>query len=99
MFWGTRTFKMTMTTIYNGRALFKYSKFYILDEPTASIDPIFDRMVLDMFLDENNEDTCIIITHRLENLKAYNPRIIVFSEGKIIEKNDKTYNFSMGKAT
>lgn len=70
-----------------GRTLFRNSEIYILDEPTASLDPQYEREIFRIIFDETNEKICIFITHRLESIKKYNPRILLFSEGTLIGDN------------
>ena len=57
----------------------------ILDEPTAALDPISEYEVYNNFDKLVNEKTAIYISHRLSSCK-FCDRIIVFSEGSIIEE-------------
>ena len=67
------------------RALYKNSPIVILDEPTAALDPISEYEVYNNFDKLVNEKTAIYISHRLSSCK-FCDRIIVFSEGSIIEE-------------
>ena len=60
---------------------------FILDEATASIDPLTEALIqegLDAVLDGR---TSIVIAHRLSTIKNAD-RIIVLRQGKIIEEGD-----------
>lgn len=66
------------------RTLYKNSPIVILDEPTAALDPISEHEVYKNFDKLVHEKTAIYISHRLSSCK-FCDRIIVFSEGSIIE--------------
>ena len=66
------------------RALYKNSPFLILDEPTASLDPISEN---ELYLKYNNlakNKTVIFITHRLSST-GFCDRIVFLDQGEIIE--------------
>ncbi len=69
------------------RVLLQNPSIVILDEATASIDPLTEAQIqegLDVVL---RERTAIVIAHRLSTIKAAD-RIIVLREGEIIEEGD-----------
>ncbi len=69
------------------RVLLQNPSIVILDEATASIDPLTEAQIqegLDVVLQER---TAIVIAHRLSTIKAAD-RIIVLREGAIIEEGD-----------
>ncbi len=69
------------------RVLLQNPSIVILDEATASIDPLTEAQIqegLDIVLQER---TAIVIAHRLSTIKAAD-RIIVLREGAIIEEGD-----------
>ena len=69
------------------RVLLQDPAILILDEATASIDPLTEAQIqegLDVVLQER---TAIVIAHRLSTIKSAD-RIIVLSEGEIIEEGD-----------
>jgi ABC-type multidrug transport system fused ATPase/permease subunit len=69
------------------RVLLQDPAVIILDEATASVDPLTEAQIqegLDVVLQNR---TAIIIAHRLSTIKAAD-RIIVLSEGEIIEEGD-----------
>lgn len=66
------------------RALFSDSIFIILDEPTASLDPITESEMYSSFGDVLNEKGCIMISHRLASAKMAD-KILVIRDGMICE--------------
>lgn len=67
-----------------GRAFMRDADVYILDEPTSSLDPISEKEIFLLMKEKSKEKIGIFITHRVENLRELNPRVIVFSNGKIV---------------
>ncbi len=68
------------------RALMSDS-FYILDEPTASIDPIQEGKLFDVLEDITTQQKGILISHRI-GFSKLNDLIYVMSNGKILEKGN-----------
>ncbi len=69
------------------RVLLQNPSIFILDEATASIDPLTETLIqegLDIVLDNR---TSIVIAHRLSTIKNAD-RIIVLREGEIIEEGN-----------
>ena len=67
------------------RALFrKNAKIYILDEPTAALDPIAEANIYRNFTELTDNKTTILISHRL-GITSIVDRILVFDKGKIVE--------------
>ncbi|MCB0183621.1 MAG: ATP-binding cassette domain-containing protein, partial [Caldilineaceae bacterium] len=69
------------------RVLLQNPSIVILDEATASIDPLTEAQIqegLDVVL---RDRTAIVIAHRLSTIKAAD-RIIVLRKGEIIEEGD-----------
>jgi ATP-binding cassette subfamily B protein len=58
---------------------------WILDEPTAYLDPISEIEIYDMIYDLAGDRTVLFISHRLGFAKRAD-RIIVFNEGKVVEE-------------
>lgn len=67
------------------RAFFKKADIMILDEPTASLDPLSEVKILQHFLELSEGRTSLFITHRLGICKAVD-RIIVMREGRVVEE-------------
>lgn len=69
------------------RVVLQNPSIFILDEATASIDPLTETLIqegLDIVLDNR---TSIVIAHRLSTVKNAD-RIIVIRDGEIIEEGD-----------
>ena len=67
------------------RALLKDASILILDEPTANLDPITEKQVLDTLFEIMSNKTSLLITHRLVGLENMD-EIIVMNHGKITER-------------
>ena len=67
------------------RALYKDAPFIILDEPTASLDPITEAEIYAKFNDISGNKTAIYISHRLSSCK-FCDEIAVFHGGAIIQQ-------------
>ncbi len=66
------------------RAYLKNAPIVILDEPTASLDPISESQLYERFNNIIGEKTAIYISHRLASVK-FCDSIIVFENGQIVE--------------
>lgn len=58
--------------------------FVLLDEPTASVDSIFEKPLIDHLLETISNKTTVIITHRLD-ITEFVDTIYVMEDGEIIE--------------
>jgi ATP-binding cassette subfamily B protein len=67
------------------RALFKHAEIFILDEPTAALDPIAESGLLEKFMSIIENNTGIVISHRL-GFCRFADRVIVLREGKLVEE-------------
>lgn len=65
------------------RGMYKNSDFIILDEPTASLDPITEYEILTKFLEISKDKTSIIVSHRI-GLCKYADKIIVMDKGRVV---------------
>jgi len=77
------------------RVLLQDPAIIILDEATASVDPLTEAQIqegLDVVLKDR---TAIVIAHRLSTIKSAN-RIIVLRQGKIIEVGNHTTLMARG---
>lgn len=70
------------------RALALNPEIMLLDEPTASLDPILVGEVLDVMEDlaRNAQATMIIVTHEVSFAMKVAHRIILMDHGKIVEE-------------
>lgn len=67
------------------RALINNAPIRILDEPTASLDPISERNIYREYEELSRNNITIFISHRLGATRLAD-EIIVFDSGRIIEK-------------
>jgi ATP-binding cassette, subfamily B, bacterial len=66
------------------RVLMKDAPLYVLDEPTASLDPIVESAVYKLFGRVVSGKSAILITHRLGAARIAD-EILVFDDGRIAE--------------
>ena len=66
------------------RSLFGDAQYYLLDEPSAALDPIAESQILKQFDKAYNESGLLMITHRLSNTEVMD-KIIVIENGRVIE--------------
>jgi len=67
------------------RAFLRDVPLLILDEPTASLDPISECEIFEAFATKAADKTALFITHRLGSVKMAK-RILMFREGRLIEE-------------
>ncbi|MCZ4247967.1 ABC transporter ATP-binding protein [Bacillus amyloliquefaciens] len=65
------------------RAYFREASMYILDEPSAALDPIAEKEIFDTFFSLSKDKIGIFISHRLVAAKLAD-RIIVMDNGEIV---------------
>lgn len=66
------------------RAFFKKSQIIVLDEPTASLDPVAELDISSKIKELTEGKTCVLIAHRFSTVKMVD-RIYVLKGGKIEE--------------
>ena len=66
------------------RTYYKDSKEILLDEPSASLDPVCEHEIFTEFTEVSNDKGAVMITHRIFNLIDMH-RILVLSDGRIAE--------------
>ena len=66
------------------RGLFRGHDVILLDEPTASIDPLEEQAVYERFMEIAAGRTAILVTHRLGSARLAD-RILVMRDGRIVE--------------
>ena len=74
--------------------MLKKSPLWVLDEPTSSIDALTEASIYDHLFEISQEDTVILVSHRLTGLEKLD-QIIVMDEGTIVESG--TYQELMNK--
>jgi len=71
------------------RAVLKDAPIFLLDEPTANLDPVIEREILDTLFEILKDKTALLVTHRLVGLSKVD-RILVLHQGKIVERGPET---------
>ncbi|MGC9402405.1 heme ABC transporter permease/ATP-binding protein CydD [Vibrio genomosp. F10 str. 9ZC157] len=66
------------------RAMLQDGQFWLLDEPTASLDARSERLVTKSLNSQTVGKTTLMVTHQLKPLKSVD-QILVMSEGLIVE--------------
>lgn len=66
----------------------------ILDEPTAGLDPVGSKEIMDIFkmLNEKGK-TIILITHDMNIVYEYSQEVVVLNKGEVVYKGDKNSLF------
>lgn len=67
------------------RAVLKDAPLFLLDEPTANLDPITERTILETLFEITKYKTTLLITHRLVGLGVMD-QILVLNQGRILEQ-------------
>ena len=67
------------------RTLLKDAPLLVLDEPTANLDPVTERELLDTVYGSMQDRATLVITHRLVRMEEMD-EILVLHEGKIVER-------------
>lgn len=65
-------------------------KLIMADEPTTALDPPLQREIIEMIVERVRGRNCsfFLVTHDLSLVEAIADRVIVLSEGKIVETGD-----------
>jgi ATP-binding cassette subfamily C protein len=71
------------------RALYKGGEIYILDEPTAALDPNAEYEIYTQFGDMIQGKTALLVTHRLSAVQLAD-KIAVFDNGQVAEYGTHT---------
>ncbi|MDG5766484.1 thiol reductant ABC exporter subunit CydC [Balneolales bacterium ANBcel1] len=67
------------------RALLKESEIWLLDEPTANLDTITEKALVQTIQENIKNKTVIWVTHRLVEMFQFDD-IVVLGEGKIVQR-------------
>jgi ABC-type multidrug transport system fused ATPase/permease subunit len=67
------------------QALLKRAPLLILDEPAAHLDALTEREVMDAIRGVGQQQTLLLITHRLTGLE-HADEIVVLCEGRVVER-------------
>ena len=69
------------------RAMLQNGQFWLLDEPTASLDARSERLVMEGIGKYTQSTTNLMITHQLSPLKSVS-QILVMQNGQIVQRGD-----------
>ena len=73
--------------LYLARVIYKDAPFIVLDEPTASLDPISEHDIYTKFNSIVGTRTAVYISHRLSSCRFCDERL-VFHEGRLVQRGD-----------
>ena len=67
----------------------------VLDEPTAGLDPVGSKIILDLVVDLNKQGkTIILVTHDMNIVMNYADHVVVMNDGKIAFEGTSSKLFS-----
>ncbi|MDD1781246.1 cysteine/glutathione ABC transporter permease/ATP-binding protein CydD [Enterovibrio sp. ZSDZ35] len=66
------------------RALLQNGHFWLLDEPTASLDASSERLVMTSLEHATKHTTCLLVSHRIDQLGT-SDFILVMDKGKLVQ--------------
>ncbi|MEQ1806892.1 MAG: ATP-binding cassette domain-containing protein, partial [Burkholderiaceae bacterium] len=66
------------------RALVKEPAILVLDEPTASVDPVSARLIHEAVARVHRNRTLIVIAHDYTDMARYD-RVVVLQDGRVVE--------------
>lgn len=66
------------------RGQMKPADVFIMDEPTASLDPLMEAEIMNKFMNMDSRSIKIIVSHRV-GMATKADKIIVFEKGKLVE--------------
>lgn len=74
-------------------------KVLILDEPTAGLDPIGKKNLLNLIKDYNNRtgNTVIFVSHNMDDVALVADKVIVMNDGEIAIEGTVDYVYSQGE--
>ena len=69
------------------RAIYRIKDVLVLDESTSALDEKMEKKIIKSILNNYNDVTIVMVTHRMKSLENCNRIFEVKSGGKLIEKN------------
>ncbi len=69
------------------RALIRKPKFMLLDDSLSAVDTKTEELILNNIKEQSQNNTCIIISHRISSIK-HADQIILLKQGEILEQGD-----------
>ena len=77
------------------RAFYRNAPLVVLDEPSSSLDARAERALFDSVRELYRERTVLLISHRFSTVRAAD-RIVVLSDGKVVEQGSHTSLMALG---
>ncbi len=77
------------------RAIYHDAPLYILDEPTAALDPVSEYDIYARFNEMITDRTAILVTHRMSAVQLAD-KVAVFDNGKVTEYGTHTELYAKG---
>lgn len=77
------------------RALVLKPDILLMDEPTASIDPLSSRAIEDLVIELGKEISIVMVTHNIAQTKRVADYVIFMCDGKIVEQGSRAHMFSL----
>jgi thiol reductant ABC exporter CydC subunit len=77
------------------RALLKHAPIFLLDEPTANLDPLTGQVILENIQRLARGSSLLLITHRLVGLEEMD-EIIVLENGRVVERGSHATLLRLG---
>ena len=76
------------------RALALKPKVLLLDEPTASIDPVSSRAIEELIISLGKDIAIIMVTHNIGQTKRIADHVVFLCDGTIVEQGTRNHMFS-----
>jgi len=76
------------------RVLALKPKVLLLDEPTASIDPVSSRAIEDLVISLGKDIAVIMVTHNIGQSKRISDYVVFLCDGTIVEQGPRDHMFS-----
>jgi len=77
------------------RALVLEPDVLLLDEPTASIDPVSSRAIEELVISLGERMSIVMVTHNIGQAKRISDQVVFMCDGKIVEQGSRSHMFSM----
>ena len=77
------------------RTLVLQPNVLLLDEPTASIDPVSSRVIEDLVISLGRKIAVIMVTHNIAQAKRISDQVVFLCDGKVVEQGPREHIFSM----
>ena len=66
----------------------------LLDEPTASIDPVSCRAIEDLVISLGKDIAVVMVTHNIGQAKRISDHVVFICDGEVVEQGSRAHMFS-----